>query len=493
MQRDWLNEGQRQAVRHILSSRDRVILVRGAAGTGKTTLMQEAVEAIGEGGHRVVVLAPSAGASRDVLRGAGFEDADTVAKFLKSEAMQRRAAGQVVWVDEAGLLNSQDTAALFDVAERVNARVVLMGDRRQHSSPSRGSPLKLLDEEAGVPSVAVTEIMRQDGDYKKAVRLLSEDKIVEGFDELDRLGWVQEAKDGERYLRLAEAYLQASAEKKPDGEQKTALVVSPTHAEGQRVTATIRAELAAQGKLGEERAFTAWKPLHLTEAERGEAGSYDAGNMLQFHQNAKGFKNGQRLVVGDQPLPLDQAARFQAYRPETIRLAAGDRLRITANGKTADGRHRLNNGALYTVQGFTPTGDVVVDNGWVIGKDFGHIAHGYVVTSYASQGKTVDKVFIGQSHESLPASDRQQLYVSVSRGRTQAVIFTDDKAALREAVARDRERLTATEVFRPRKAPGRERLRRHLSFLRRWANQQRPRDRAGRDHLQVQKEVAYER
>ena len=166
---------------------------------------------------------------------------------------------------------------------------------------------------------------------------------------------------------------------------------------------------------------------------------------------------------------------------------------MTANGKTADGRHRLNNGALYTVKGFTAAGDLVVDNGWVIGKDFGHIAHGYVVTSHASQGKTVDKVFIGQSHESLPASDRQQLYVSVSRGREQAVIFTDDKQALREAVARDRERLTATEVFRPRKLPGRERLRRHLSFLRRWASQQRPRERAGRDHLPVQKEAAYER
>ena len=416
IQRDWLNAGQRQAVRHILSSRDRVILLRGAAGTGKTTLMQEAVEAIGEGGRQVVVLAPSAGASRDVLRGAGFKDADTVAMFLTSEAMQQRAAGQVIWVDEAGLLNSQDTAALFDIAKRVNARVILMGDRRQHSSPSRGSPLKLLEEEAGVPSVAVTEIVRQEGDYKKAVRLLSEDKVAEGFDELDRLGWVREVADGERYLRLAEAYLQASAEQKPDGETKTALVVSPTHAEGQRITQVIRGELAAKGKLGEEHEFTAWRPLHLTEAERGEAVSYAAGDMLQFHQNAKGFKNGQRLVVDDQPLPLGEAARFQVYRPQTIRLAAGDRLRVTANGKTADGRHRLNNGALYTVRGFTAAGDVVVDNGWVIGRDFGHVAHGYVVTSHASQGKTVDKVLIGQSHQSLPASDRQQLYVSVSRG-----------------------------------------------------------------------------
>ena len=110
-----------------------------------------------------------------------------------------------------------------------------MGDRRQHSSPSRGSPLKLLEEEAGVPSVAVTEIMRQDGDYKKAVRLLSEDKVAEGFDELDRLGWVQEVA-GRRALPAGwrRPTCNAAAEKKPDGEGKTALVVSPTHAEGQR-------------------------------------------------------------------------------------------------------------------------------------------------------------------------------------------------------------------------------------------------------------------
>ena len=73
------------------------------------------------------------------------------------------------------------------------------------------------------------------------------------------------------------------------------------------------------------------------------------------------------------------------------------------------------------MKGFTPEGNLVVDNGWVIGREFGHVAYGYVVTSHASQGKTVDKVLIGQSQQSLPASDRAQLYVSVSRGREQAM------------------------------------------------------------------------
>jgi len=493
--RDWLNEGQRTAVRHILGSRDRVTLIRGAAGTGKTKLMQEAVEGIEEGGHQVVVLAPSAGASRGVLREeAGFKDADTVAMFLKSEAMQERAAGQVIWVDEASLLGNKDMAALFDIAERVNARVILMGDRRQHGSVASGSPLKLLEEQAGVPSVEVTEIMRQDGDYKKAVRLLSEGKTVEGFDELVRLGWVQEVPDKERYLRLAEAYLAASAEKKADGSLKSALVVSPTHGEGDHITAVIRRELAAQGKLGEERELTAWVPLHLTEAERGEGSSYAAGDMLQFYQNAKGYKSGQRLLVGTKPLPLDQAARFQAYRAATLHLAAGDRVRITANGKTADGRHRLNNGALFTVQGFTSEGNLVVDNGWVIGREFGHVAYGYVVTSHASQGKTVDKVLIGQSQQSLPASDRAQLYVSVSRGREQAMLFTDDKEALREAVTHDHERLTATEVFRPRKQPGQERLKQLMRRTRQfYEDLDRTARQAGQSRTASQKEFTHER
>lgn len=271
-------------------------------------------------------------------------------------------------------------------------------------------------------------------------------------------------------------------------------MVSPTHAEGQRITQAIRRELAAQGRLGDERELKVWVPKHLTEAERSEASSYDPGDMLQFHQNGRGHKSGERLLAGAGPLPLDQAARFQAYRPGRVQLAAGDRLRITANGRTQDGRHRLDNGALFTVRGFAPDGGIVLDNGWVVGRDFGHVAHGYVVTSNASQGKTVDRVLIGQSRDSLPASGREQFYVSVSRGREQALLFTDDKKALREAVARERGRLTATEVFRPAgKLPGREWLRRHWSFLRRLASQQAFRERAGDGRAPAQKEAAHER
>ena len=113
------------------------------------------------------------------------------------------------------------------------------------------------------------------------------------------------------------------------------------------------------------------------------------GDLLAFHQNAPGIKSGCRLVVGEgtEP-PLKFADRFEVYRPTSLMLAVGDRVRVTANNRTKDGKHRLDNGSLYTIQGFTPRGDVIVDHGWVIGTAGGvHLNHGYAVTSSCQPGQ----------------------------------------------------------------------------------------------------------
>ena len=185
----------------------------------------------------------------------------------------------------------------------------------------------------------------------------------------------------------------------------------------------------------------------LTPAERGDDVNYHAGDVIQFHQNSKGHQRGERLKVdGSQPLPLDQASRFQVFHTASLQLAPGDLVRITQNGQTADGKHRLNNGAMYRIKQFDKGGNIVLDNGWTVAKDFGHLTYGYVITSHASQGKTVHRVFVAQSSVSHPASSREQFYVSVSRGREQAIIYTHNKQALREAIAQSDERLTATEL-----------------------------------------------
>ncbi|HWB14122.1 MAG TPA: MobF family relaxase [Pirellulales bacterium] len=446
--REWLNDEQKAAVAHVLGSRDRVVLIRGVAGTGKTTLEQEIGEALAEAGKPVVAIAQSVKASREVLRDqAGFATADTVARFLKDEAMQESVRNGVLLIDEASQLGTRDMLKLFEIADAVNSRVVLVGDKRQHRSVTAGEPLKLLEDRAGLKVAEVTEILRQRGDYKKVAAHLSEGHAGAAFAELEKLGWIRQVEDQERYRQLADAYLAAASETKKNGEYKSALVVSPTHAEADRVTAAVRAGLLAEGRLGKERMVGAWVPAHLTNAQKADATEYEPGYLLQFQQNAPGHTKGSRLVVGEEAeVPTRLADRFEVYRPVALPLAAGERIRITAGGRTKDGKHRLSNGSLLTVQGFTRTGDIVVDHGWVIDRDFGHFTYGYCTTSHASQGATVDKVFVAIASESLPATNERTAYVALTRGREQAMLFTDDRVELLKAAAREDEPLSATEL-----------------------------------------------
>ena len=46
----------------------------------------------------------------------------------------------------------------------------------------------------GLESPAMSEIVRQKGDYKEACRLFREVGPVEGFDKLDTMGWIVEAR-----------------------------------------------------------------------------------------------------------------------------------------------------------------------------------------------------------------------------------------------------------------------------------------------------------
>lgn len=446
--REWLSDEQKSAVRHVLGSRDRVILVRGAAGTGKTTMMQEARDAIEASGLKLMAFAPSSGASRGVQREDGFENADTVARLLVDPAMQQKAKGAVLWIDEAGLLGTKTTRAVFELGERLDARVLLTGDKRQHGSVERGATLRLLEDEAGLRPAEIKAIQRQRDSYKAAVKSLSEGHVTQGFQRLDGLGWIREVGDAEREHAIAGAYLDA----RRSGE--STLVVSPTHAEGERITAEIRRRMKAKGLIHTDaRTYSNLVPANLTLGEKRDPESYRRGDVLVFHQNAKGHRKGVRLVAGRDTIPFDQAERFTVFRPGHIEMAKGDQIRITGNGRSLDDKP-LNNGDLYRVEGFTRKGDLKVASlrkqkkrtTKIVPEGYGHLTHGFVVTSHASQGKTVDRVIIGQSSGSYRASSREQFYVSVSRGRKQALVFTDDKAGLLDAVSQTDERISGTEL-----------------------------------------------
>jgi hypothetical protein len=139
------------------------------------------------------------------------------------------------------------------------------------------------------------------------------------------------------------------------------------------------------------------------------------------------------------------------FEQRSLGLAVGDRVRITQNGRDAKGA-RLNNGSVYTLDAHGRGGTLVLRdmNGHTrtLDAEFGHLAYGYVTTSHAAQGRTVDHVFIAQSAVSFPASSREQFYVSASRGRLSVQFYTDSADELRDAVARSGERMSAGDVAR---------------------------------------------
>jgi conjugative relaxase-like TrwC/TraI family protein len=437
-----LTEEQQAAVKGIVESRDALVSLRGAAGAGKTRSLTEAARIIEESGTQVFAFAPSADASRRTLREAGFEKADTVATLLVNEKLQRQIEGQLIWIDEAGMMDAKTTRQVLELADRLDARVLLSGDRFQHGSVARGDVLRMLETEAGIVPFEINEIQRQQKlAYREAIQALSEHDIEEGYKRLDELGWIKELPYNERYKQIAADYLQAVA----DG--KSALVVSPRHIEAERVTEEIRRGLKLAEEIGDEdRPFVKLQNRYLSPAELRDAVNYQEGDVIIFHQNARGFTRGDRLVVTDgMKLPLDQADRFQVFRQGEIGLAEGDSVRITAGGRTADDAHRLETGSVYEIRRFNDDGNIVLSNGWVVDKGFGHLSHAYVSTSHSSQGKTYQRVFIAQGRVSFGASSKEQFYVSTSRGTEQVTIYTEDKQELLDAVNRSEDRVTATE------------------------------------------------
>src|SRR5208283_1475779 len=226
----------------------------------------------------------------------------------------------------------------------------------------RGDALRLLEKHANLPAVELKEIWRQKADAHKAVVAdLQGGNLESAFKRLDNLGMLREMDANQRHEALATDYAAAVSE------GKSALVISPTHAEGERVTREIRAKLKAAQKLAaDEYELIQLKNLQWTEAQRTDAKHYQAGLLVQFHQNASGFRRGDRVTVKIRDehgvsverkngqttlLPLNQAARFHVYESRQIVLAAGDMIRITQNGFTKDKR-RLNNGDLKQAKGF---------------------------------------------------------------------------------------------------------------------------------------------
>lgn len=463
---DGLAEDQARALIRILGSRDLVTLFRGGAGTGKSFVLRRVQEALQRAGHPTRVLAPQRQQVLDLAKD-GLGGTQTVAEFLTTRSVLK---GTVGVIDEAGQIGARQLLDLLKLMEARGGRVILSGDTRQHGPVDASDALRAIERYSGLRAAELNEIRRQDPDraseqsertriteYREAVKEASNGALTSSFDRLDHLGAISECPPDNARGELAAAFIDLAERK------ESAIVVSQTWAEIDELNERIRGGLRRQALLAdEEQTISALKPVDLTEAQKRGSRYYPEDHVVVFNRRVARCQRGDvgrlhamtpggAIIDTGHSLHLLKPAQLDAIRvcrPQQLALSRGDRLQLKANAVAANGS-KIANGELVTVAKIKTAGEIVLADGRTLPASYRQFVRGYAVTSYGSQGKTVDHVLFADS-AIRAATNAQQWYVSISRGRKSVRIFTPDKAQLRINVARSGDRPLAMDLRPPR-------------------------------------------
>jgi ATP-dependent exoDNAse (exonuclease V) alpha subunit len=393
---------------------------------------------------------------------AGFPTPTTVANFLIKREL---ADSAVIVVDEAGQIGGRQMLELIRLIHERHGRLVLSGDTRQHGAVEASDALLAIERHAGVKPVELHKIRRQDPSlgrdveernrirmYRKAVEAAAAGKLGDSFERLDKMGAIVACGIGEQADKLADEYLRLAKQ------NASAVVVSQTWGEVHHVNSRVREALKGKGLLGAaDSAVQALERMDLTNAQKRDMRFYPQDAVIVFNQKVRNAQPGAKgklagilkssvlIEVGGKFVMVSNQLldRITVCQAREIFVADGDRLHLKANRKLASGG-RVTNGELVTVKSVRADGGVELTDGRVLDKSFREFLPGYAVTSYGSQGKTVDYVMFSDSTVK-PATNAQQWYVTISRGRRGIRIFTPDKQQLRENITRSGHRPLAME------------------------------------------------
>ncbi len=460
-----LTDGQKQAVKLILSEKDRTVGVQGYAGVGKTRMLDRARTIAAKKSWRVMGLAPSASAVRTLEAESGIKS-ETLQRFLARNAglaqgrltkgaarkMHAAFAKTVLVVDEGSLASTAQARDLLEIASVLRIpKLVLVGDAKQLEAVDAGKPFAQF-QAAGMKTAVMDEILRQRApDLKAAVEATLAGEIGRAFQKLGDN--VAEVNPKNIAGAVAARWLKLS----PDMRERTG-VMSPGHELREAINAHIRERLVREGRIAGPALLT--KRLvskGYTNAEKALAANYAPGDVVAFHRSYKrlGVEKGEeRRVLGVDrergTVRLEapggsivdwKPARIggrrggtEVYRPETIELRAGDRVRWTRNDKglglvnsaTAEVLGVRNGRVTFTLE---EGRKLVLTRG---DPQLRHLDRAWASTVHAFQGRTVDNVIAAMEANHPHLTTAKAFYVEISRARDRAELVTDDAKALKE-------------------------------------------------------------
>ncbi|WP_338811528.1 Ti-type conjugative transfer relaxase TraA (plasmid) [Agrobacterium leguminum] len=381
-----LDAEQVDAVRHVTGD-NAIAAVVGLAGTGKSTLLA-AARVAWESENRRVFGAALAGKAAEGLEDSSGIRSRTLTSWELAWADGRDLLerGNVLVIDEAGMVSSQQMTRMLKVVEKAGAKVVLVGDAMQLQPIQAGAAFRAISERIGFAELAGVRRQREHW-ARDASRLFARGEVEKGLDAYAQHGHVLEAETREEiFARIVADWTEArnQAVKKSVSEGREGrlrgdelLVLAHTNEDVKRLNEALRSVMIGEGALRDRRSF---------RTERGER-EFAAGDRIIFLENA----------------------RF--VEPRAPRL----------------GPQYVKNGMLGTV---VSTGDkrggtllaVRLDNGRdvVISEDgYRNVDHGYAATIHKSQGATIDRTFV----LATGMMDQHLTYVSMTRHRDRTDLY----------------------------------------------------------------------
>jgi conjugative relaxase-like TrwC/TraI family protein len=362
-----LTPDQREMVLGVCTSPAGVVVVEGAAGTGKTSAVRLIREIHADLGVSVIGCAPSNRAAVTLEQEAGVPTFTTAAVLCRVRDGDHLARGGLVIADECSMLGP-DLAELVIRAEQDGAKLVLIGDSEQLQPIDGGALFRSLGDALG--RISLTDVVRQrdswDREVLMALRAGDAAPLVRRYLEEGRVHHCPD--ESSRVATIAADWVAASAE-------------------GHEVI-TIARERAAVAELNA-----------VTREAAVEAGLVARTGVHRVSVDHVGHKN----------VPLGE-----------LEFAVGDRVLLV--GRTQHHRD-LVKGMRGTVVETAADGTLGVETAdkrrLTVPPDYSGVAHGYALTAHRAQGATADIVLVHGSD----AADRHWHYVALSRHRLHAAYY----------------------------------------------------------------------